>query len=58
MWVTVWLIGLSYTKTFIRTGDMCMCMHMHMYMYMCVNEPELCRSILQTCRAAKFTVHS
>jgi hypothetical protein len=24
MWVTVWLIGLSYTKTtFIRTGDMC-----------------------------------
>jgi hypothetical protein len=37
MWVTVWLIGLSYTKTtFIRTGDMC------------VNEPELCRSILQT----------
>ena len=37
MWVTVWLIGLSYTKTtFIRTGDMC------------VNEPELCRSILQS----------
>ena len=35
MCVTVWLIGLSYTKTtFIRTGDMC------------VNEPELCRSIL------------
>ena len=26
--------------------------------HVCVNEPKLCGLILQTCRAAKFNVHS